>query len=359
MEPRFDREWAIVAPVTSAPRSPRAELDALAAHHRLGRPAVEALFVLADARPTAEETLHFARRLLGVAGVVSLVAALVFFLAANWEALGRFARFGLVAVPLVGAVGVALWRPPPARAGKVGLDVAFVLTGALLALFGQTYQTGADVHELFFGWAALGLPLVIAARCPFGWAAWVLVLDVAFALLCGWLPGTHVLWLLLDRSGFTAPLLFVLPLATNFAIWVAVEAAAGTRLGDVAAPWLGRFALAAGFGIATWGAVLVILPIEPWHQHGGRGWILLLAGAMAAGAVATRTLSRQRDVFPMAILAGSVLALGTAILLRGVDRHDPMGTFLLVTGWLVGGSGVASWVLMGLLRQWREEGTLA
>ena len=41
-------------------------------------------------------------------------------------------------------------------------------TGALLALFGQTYQTGADVYELFLTWALLGLPLVIAAQLERG-----------------------------------------------------------------------------------------------------------------------------------------------------------------------------------------------
>jgi uncharacterized membrane protein len=344
----------------AAQRATRTELDALVEHHRLGASAAEVLFELAEARPTPAQKREFARRLLGLAGVLSLLAAVIFFLAANWEALGLFARFGLVAAPLAAAALVAFWRPPPARAGKVGLFVAFVLTGALLALFGQTYQTGADVHELFFAWAALGLPLVLAGGWAVTWAAWALVLDVAFALLCGWLPGTHVLWLLLDRAGFTAPLLFVLPLAVNVFLWAVVEGARSTRFADVAAPWLGRFALAAGFCIGTWGGVLVVAPFDRWQGHRDRGGALLIAGAAAALVVVVRTLRRKRDVFPLAVVTGSVIALGTALVLRGADLvRDPAAVVLLVTVWLLGASAVSSWMLMGLQRQWRKDGTLA
>jgi uncharacterized membrane protein len=343
----------------AAPRASRAELDALVEHHRLGPSAVEALLALAGARPTPGENLQFARRLLGLGGVLSLLAAVVFFVAANWEALGRLARFGLVALLLVASAGLAAWRPPPARTGRLGLLAAFVLSGVLLALFGQTYQTGADVHELFFGWAALGLPLAVAGSWAVTWAAWLLVLDVAFALLCGWLPGQHVLWLLLGAAGLSGPLLHLLPLAVGLAAWWAIEVAGETRLREAVAPWLGRFALAGAFGFATWGAVLVILPFHHWDERGGGGWILVAAGAVAAVLVALRTLKRQRDVFPLAVVAGTVVALGTALLLRGLEHSDEAGTFFAVTAWLVGSSAATSWVLMGLHRQWRKEGTLA
>jgi uncharacterized membrane protein len=344
-----------------APRASRADLDALVAHHRLGGPAVEALLVLADARPSRDEDLRFARRLLGLAGVLSLLAAVVFFLAANWEALGRFARFGLVGLPLLASGALALWRPPPSRVGRLGLLAAFVLTGGLLALFGQTYQTGADVHELFFGWALLGLPLVVGGRWAVTWGAWLLVLDLALALLCGFIPPNHALWEVLSGAGFTVPVLFVLPLALNVALWAIVEAASRTRWAEVAAPWLGRLALAVGFAIATWGAVVVIVASGAWHERSGRGGLLLLAGALAAAGVTVRTLKAQRDVFPVAVVAASVLALGTAVILRGVEHRsgDPIGTFFLVTGWIVSGSAAASWVLMGLQRQWKREGTIA
>jgi uncharacterized membrane protein len=73
-------------------------------------------------------------------------------------------------------------------AGRGATFLAFVATGALLALFGQTYQTGADVYELFLTWALLGLPLVVAAQWGVASAAWVLVLNISLMLFSGWHP---------------------------------------------------------------------------------------------------------------------------------------------------------------------------
>ena len=70
--------------------------------------------------------------------------------------------------------------------------LAVLFTGALLALFGQTYQTGADLHELFFTWAALALPFALAAVSGAVWALWWCVLNVGLGLLAvrsGWITG--------------------------------------------------------------------------------------------------------------------------------------------------------------------------
>jgi len=340
------------------PRLSRGELDDFVEHHRLRAPGVEALFDLTRARPSRAEDEALARRLLWLAGVLSLLAAVVFFVAANWEALGRLARFALLQALLLASVGGALWRPPPARAGRLGLLAAFILTGALLALFGQTYQTGADLHELFFAWAALGLPLVLLGQWSVTWGALALVLNVAFALLCGWLPGGHVLWSLLAGWGLTTPLLFVPPLAINLALWLVCEVAGPTRLGGVATPWLGRLLLAAGFTFGTWGAVIEVATGRHGGAHGGGGWILLAALALAAAGVTEQVLQRRRDVFPLALIAGSAIVIGTVLIARFLRGGDTT-TLLAVTAWLVGSSTGAGWLLMGRLRRWREEGTLA
>jgi uncharacterized membrane protein len=161
-------------PEAGAPALTRRELDAFAEHHRLERPAVEALFEIAGARPSKRERLRLLRGVLSIGGVLSLVAAVVFFVAANWQLLGMFGRFTLVHVLLLATVALSLWRPPRARIGRLAMLGAFLLTGALLALFGQTYQTGADVHELFFTWAVLGLPFVLVGQWSVAWGAWTL-----------------------------------------------------------------------------------------------------------------------------------------------------------------------------------------
>jgi uncharacterized membrane protein len=113
---------------------------------------------------------------MAVLGAVLGGMGIIFWIAANWESLGRFGRFALlqatVAVMCIGA-----WRRPSAR---VPLSiVAFLACGALFAYFGQTYQTGADPWQLFALWATLTLPLCLAVRHDALWTAWTIVTMAA------------------------------------------------------------------------------------------------------------------------------------------------------------------------------------
>ncbi|WP_250163432.1 DUF2157 domain-containing protein [Psychrobacter sp. WY6] len=65
------------------------------------------------------------------------------------------------------------------------LLIASVITGSLLALFGQVYQTGADTWQLFFGWAVLIVPWVIIARFPALWLLWLELINTGLILYFG------------------------------------------------------------------------------------------------------------------------------------------------------------------------------
>ena len=91
----------------------RKELDAFVEHHALSPEAARAALDLSRARPTAEELTQFVVRVLLLTGVLSIACGVVFFVAANWDALAVFGRFALIQVALVACVTLALWRPPP------------------------------------------------------------------------------------------------------------------------------------------------------------------------------------------------------------------------------------------------------
>ena len=131
----------------------RAELDHLAKFHSLDERGVESLLAIARARPGRAEGRLFLAACLRIGGLLSLAAGVVFFIAANWSDFAVFGRFALIEALLVACAALAIWQPPPASVGRGALFLAFVATGGLLALFGQTYQTGADVYELFLSWA--------------------------------------------------------------------------------------------------------------------------------------------------------------------------------------------------------------
>jgi uncharacterized membrane protein len=157
----------------------RLALYELAGRHHLDRRKLVRLEELAGLHG---ESPTLMRRL--PAGIAVLAAALcglglIFWIAANWQTLGRFGRFALLEGCLVAACLGALWRPV-ARV-PFGL-LALLAMGAVFAYFGQTYQTGADPWQLFALWAALAVPLCLGVGSDALWAPWSLLAMTAVSL---------------------------------------------------------------------------------------------------------------------------------------------------------------------------------
>jgi len=324
----------------------RKVFDGLAGHHGLTADGVEQMLDLAEARPSRSDVERFLVRVLHLAGVLSIAAGVVFFVASNWSALAVFGRFALVEALLVAAVGLALWRPPPEAVGRYALLFAFVVTGALFALYGQTYQTGADVYELFLNWALLGVVFAFAAQWSVVWAAWVLVLNVALWLFCGARPETGVLWVVFATWGLTTSQLLVVPLLVNSGLWGITVALQGTRWATLAPRWLGRFALACAVASGTWSGMMVV--IGGTDRGGPLGLVAPLAVFVAVGLY---TLRRREDVFPLAAIEGSLIILSTSWVAKVTDFGE-VGSVFLIAAWLILTSTVCGQYLMRLVRAW-------
>lgn len=332
----------------------RKELDAFVAHHGLAPEAVEVALDISGARPSAPEMRHFAMSLLQLAGVLSLAAGVVFFVAANWQDFGIAGRFGLVQIVLVVSVALAFWRPPPQRIGRCALLMAFISTGALLALFGQTYQTGADLYELFLTWAVLGFAFVVAGQWSVLCAAWLLVLNVSLLLFFGWRSQGGWLWVLFSPWHVSTSLLLLVPTAINLLLWMFTRYLTRTQWNALAPGWIGRFALACAFGYATWagGYAITQSPV------GGHDWIALLAVLGLEAAIAVYALRMRSDVFPLTLAAASLIVLGTLGLAAHSGAHD-LGIFFILAIWLIASSTISGRILMSLVRAWRVEGQRA
>lgn len=85
--------------------------------------------------------------------------------------------------------------------GKVALTSGAVLVGVLLAVFGQVYQTGADVYTLFLNWALLIIGFVLVGNFAPLWLLLQALLNLTFFLYwdqvwtTGELPGGQILFL--------------------------------------------------------------------------------------------------------------------------------------------------------------------
>lgn len=330
----------------------RKELDGFVGHHQLDSTQVDLALNLAGARPSPAETLRFARRTLLLAGILSLAAGIVFFVAANWTALGVAGRFALLELLMLVSLVLALWRPPPKEIGRYALLTAFVTTGALLALFGQTYQTGADVYELFLMWTALALPFVLAGQWSVLWAAWVLVLNIALGLFCGFRPDGGPLWVLFSGFEIASSALLLVVTLLNLALWALAERAHDRMLAGLAGHtppnWLRRFILTSALFFATWAGCIALVR----EQEDGSAAIGV---AVILAAIGFYTARRRADVFPLALVSASVITIIASLIAdmnrRGVQGF--MGIALMLAFWLILSSTLSGRVLMHLLQKWR------
>lgn len=121
----------------------------------------EQLFDLAYPPWKTRHWMAFGEKLTLVAGGAFLLAGIIFFFAFNWNQMPRLFKLALAGGLLLAAGTAGALVKPPRQIALTLRGAAFVLTGALLALFGQVYQIQADSYELFLSWGLLTLPLTV------------------------------------------------------------------------------------------------------------------------------------------------------------------------------------------------------
>ena len=160
----------------------RANIKAIRELHRDGLLNDKALTVASGILRPRSAWLVWARQMLLLFGSAMVLAGVIFFFAYNWAAMGRYLKFVLIEAGIVAAVIASYWRGRNRLSSKVLLLSASILVGVLLAVYGQTYQTGADAYELFTGWAVLILGWVLISEFAGLWVVWLILLNTGAIL---------------------------------------------------------------------------------------------------------------------------------------------------------------------------------
>ena len=291
--------------------------------------------------PDGKAWLRFIDYLLLFVGGVAIACAALFFIAYNWNDIGRYAKFGGIEVLMTIAV-LAFWRLGPDKvSGKVALLMATIFLGVLLALFGQTYQTGADPWQLFFTWALLMLPWAIVGRFAPIWILWLTLLNIAALLY-------------FSTSGRAFSFFFGSQVGSLWTIFIinSVALIVWEYLGRTNA-WLDeRWAprlLAVGSGVAlSWLVIYSIVgggrvtgPIVPV-------WIVWLF------VIYHYYRNKKHDLFMLTGLALSVIVVsvaGTARLL--LDELLSFGLLLIAVMLIAMSAGAVSW-LRSIHKEWES-----
>ncbi len=319
--------------------APRQMILDLAEQGRIAPQQVRQALLLTGVLPTKPDWQHFLDQLLLWLGTSLVSAGVIFFFAYNWNALGRHTKFGLVEALVVAAL-LCIWRLGlEGIAGKAALLAASLFVGTLLALIGQTYQTGADTFELFGVWAGAILPWVLVGRFAALWVLWLVVVHVALGLYYQTFGGLFGL-----VFGPEEMVWVVLLLSTGaLVVWEAYRAYGVTWLHE---RWATRFLATASGSFMTTLAVFSILESLERDSLGFLVWLVWLGAAY----VVYRHL--MLDVY---VLAGSVLSV-TIVMTCFLGRYmlpeyTDASSFLFLGLIVIGLSAAGGWWLKQVVAQ--------
>jgi uncharacterized membrane protein len=317
----------------------RREILEWAGQGRIAGAGVRRALEIGGVLPRAEQWRLFLDRLCLFLGAALLGAGAIFFIAFNWDELGRYGKFALAQAPIIIALAAAWQLGLDRVSGKAAIFFAALSLGALLALIGQTYQTGADTYELFAVWAAAILPWALVARFPALWVLWLALVNLAASLyhqtfhgVFGMLFGPErLLWLLF---------------AINTAALFAWETCARLSMPWLAERWAPRLIALAGGITITWLALGAVMHdnTSPWTLAAWFGWI-------AALYFAYRRL--VKDLFMLAGGALSAIVLLTAGFVRAMPMREA-AVFLFIGLAVIGMSAAAGWWLRQVAREFGE-----
>lgn len=217
--------------------------------------------------------LRWVDRLLFGMGTTLLLAGVVFFFAYNWNDLPKAAKLGVIELGLVLSLLGAWWRGLESSSGRALLVSASVLVGVFLAVFGQVYQTGADVFELFQGWVLLILPWTLLGGSAALWTLWWVVANLWLGLF--WSQSMLSEW-----SRHPSSLFLALGLANTLAV-VAREIGSERGLSFLRASWMRYLFLLTAIACLTIPALIFVVDITSPSASAVLGG-LLLPGAWLA-----------------------------------------------------------------------------
>ena len=315
----------------------RARLHALAEIDALDDGELERGLNILGLRPTKASWGQYLYWHALIVGVVLLAAGTIFFVAANWSALGPFARMGTVGGAMVlatlagGFLGDSL-------AGRAASLLGGLLFGPTLAVYGQVYQTGADPWELFALWTLVMAAYGVVTRFS---GAWVLTLVLLHICVFAWIDQELGSSFYSEAGGAAVAVVGGLD---------ALVVVVGERFaGNDPRRLLPR--CAAYFGLLSLLPFGVMLAVGEYEAGGAAGSVVLAMGLAAIWAVYRW---RRSDVVMLAGFAGVVTTIVSSAAGKFILDTLDLELFGIAA---LGGLIIAQvWLFTRWLLAWRREG---
>ena len=294
-------------------------------------------------------------------GAALIIAGVAAFFAWNWADLGRLHKFALVEVGVV-AAAVAAWRLSlDSPAGRAALFALAALTGILLALYGQVYQTGADPYGLFLTWALLILPLCLVGRQAGLWILFIVLLNISLIMYYtqvlhppdGWWQLTQLLgplvWMASTVMDSTlASYLFAL----NAVALVAWEIGANRNI-----DWMQGRVLPGLIALMAFGTVLpptlVMIFVGAFEEKANLYFVSPLLLVISGAACLWYYQFKRQDLFILTLCLLAAILVITSYFIRHL--MGGFGSLLFLAILIIVQVAGAAWWLRDVARRWEGE----
>jgi len=301
-------------------------------------------------QPDKQQWYQFSKQVLLWMSVICACSGVIFFFAYNWQALSRLMRFSLVEGALL-ILSFSYLRCSANQKLKVALLMAMaLLTGSLLALVGQTYQTGADPWQLFVIWCVLITPWAFIARSSVIWIFWVALLNIGCLLFfqlnvnLQWFSSDHRAGLLLNLVTINAGLLILFELGAKFN--------PGSLFNKLSLfPADNRYTQQVLLSLSTY--LLCHWAIEGIFQDRESSYLIVLY--LVVSALVYRFLIQ--DLLALAVISLGFLAFSSASLFRGLEFVDAdfEGYMLLGACYILGVSSLMGMYLKKVIKVFAQQ----
>ena len=295
--------------------------------------------------PSRSDWQWFIETFLLSLGITLFLSGVVFFFAYNWTSMNRFAKFATIESGLLIPVLFIVWQDLESLSGKLALLGASVLVGILLAVYGQIYQTGADVFTLFLTWALFIFPWVIVSRFAPLW--FFLLLLANLTLILYWEQSIETVY---------SPSLFLLLYLLNGISFILYESAIKLRILWLSwHTWLGKIIFVMTLTTLVIPTLEAIIKLDKLGFFGHEKILsLTILIYLATTALALIYFSQQRrDLFLLATTLGGVLVTLTTLLAKWLPLDETIA-WLVLSFIIIGEIYFVTNFLFDLAKKWEE-----
>lgn len=299
---------------------------------------IESSFRENDIYANQNDWSKFIKTFLMSLGIAFLVSGVIFFFAYNWASLHKFAKLGLVQVLLITMVGVAVFSKLNKTIKGIILMGAGMLVGALFAVFGQIYQTGANAYDFFFGWTAFIALWVFVSNFGPMWLLFLALINISIWQYFEQVLGNVDEVKMLD-------LLFVI----NVLYLISLKSLAHFGKINLIPRWLERIIVLVSIAYLTYNLCFQIMDFDVMSYRTFLLGLIALPLGIYYGTL-------EKDTFFIATIGLSIILIFLSLLAKAIfETGDGLGGFFITGIYIIGSISGLIFLIVNLNKQWHGD----